>query len=149
MGPLSARYRIRMSGNLAHRATQRNASDQHRLFRLIGGVRRWRTSVQGLRELEMLRIVARCRRLSADIRHLGDVVRALRQDAGMSLRQLARRSNVDISSLSRLEKHIHHTLAPDNLAKVAQALGVSVEELQRQVGQDGGPPPLRRWPTLE
>jgi transcriptional regulator with XRE-family HTH domain len=82
--------------------------------------------------------------------HLGDLVRALREDRGLSLRELARRSNVDISTLSRLESHIHATMTRENLARVSQTLGVSVAEIERQLGSDNDdPPPRRRWPTLE
>ena len=84
------------------------------------------------------------------VNHLGDVVRELREDAGLTLSQLARHAGVDLSSLSRLERHIHHTMTLDNMAKVAQALGTSVDELERRTGGDGDDSEVRRrWPTLD
>jgi len=81
--------------------------------------------------------------------HLGDVVRELRESAGLSKNALARRAGIDVSLISRLENHIHHTLSPDNLARVAQALDVTVEEIHRRVGGNNRPPsppmPLEEW----
>jgi transcriptional regulator with XRE-family HTH domain len=82
--------------------------------------------------------------------HLGDLIRALREDQGLSMRELARRSNVDISTLSRLESHTHATMTRENITRVAQTLGVSVAEIEARLGQnDDQPPPRRRWPTYE
>jgi transcriptional regulator with XRE-family HTH domain len=65
--------------------------------------------------------------------HLGDVVRESREGAGMSLRELSRRSNVDISLLSRLEAHKQHALSPDAVARLAQALDTTVAALAWRV----------------
>lgn len=83
------------------------------------------------------------------VNHLGDVVRELREDAGLSLSALSRRSGVDLSSLSRLERHIHHTMTMDNMAKVAQSLGTTVDAIKQRMAADGTEPISRRWPTLE
>lgn len=79
--------------------------------------------------------------------HMGDAIRQLRERAGMSMGQLARRADVDIASISRIEAHKQHLLSQENMARVAQALNVTVEELERQAGSGNGLPP--DWPTLQ
>lgn len=79
-------------------------------------------------------------------RHLGDVLRELREQAGLSMTKLAHRAGVDVASISRIEAHKQHLLSQENLAKVAQTLGVTVEDLERAVGGNSVPPP--GWPTL-
>ena len=73
-------------------------------------------------------------------RHLGDVLRELREDAHLSMSELARRSRVALSLISRIESHQHHTMTPDNLAMLAQALGVTVDDVRRRVGDTDGHP---------
>ena len=83
-------------------------------------------------------------------RHIGDIIKQLRLDAGYSLSELSRRANVDISTLSRIERRVHHTITWENLARIAQALRTSVTEIERMMGGDNAdPPPLSRWPTFE
>lgn len=53
----------------------------------------------------------------------------------MSLTELSRRANVDVSTLSRIERRIHHTMTLENLARIAQALGTSVTEVERLIGR--------------
>lgn len=55
-------------------------------------------------------------------------LRSLRLARGWTLDELARRSNVGASTISRLETG-HRRLAIDNLADLARALGTSVDEL--------------------
>lgn len=81
-------------------------------------------------------------------RHMGDVIRQLRSDAGMNLRELSRAANVDIASLSRIESHKQHLLARQNLIRVAQALGTTATELERLAGTNGARLP-EGWPTVE
>jgi transcriptional regulator with XRE-family HTH domain len=82
-------------------------------------------------------------------RHLGDVVRQLREDAGLSMSRLARASGVDLASISRLENHKQHLLTRENLARVAQALGSTATELERLAGGNHLEAAPSRWPTVE
>jgi transcriptional regulator with XRE-family HTH domain len=83
-------------------------------------------------------------------RTVGDVLRELREDAGISMTELGRRANVDTSTLSRIERGIHRTITLENLARLAQALGTSVTAIEQQLGGNSDqPPPRRRWPTVE
>lgn len=71
-------------------------------------------------------------------RHLGDVLRELREDADLSQNALARESGVSVSLVNRIEQHVHHTMTPDNLALIAQRLGVSVDDIRAAVGDSDG-----------
>ena len=73
-------------------------------------------------------------------RHLGDVLRDLREAVGLSKNRLARRSGVSLSLISRIEGHHHHTMTPDNLALIAQALGTTVEDIWQRVGSNDDHP---------
>lgn len=79
--------------------------------------------------------------------HMGDVIRQARERAGLTMGQLARKANVDIASISRIEGHKQHLLSQENLAKVAQALGTTATELERQTGANSYRP--AGWPTLK
>ena len=94
------------------------------------------------------------------MRHLGDVVRTLREGRNLGLRELARAAAVDPGSLSKLERHKQHQLTPDYLARVAQALDeagrakglepVTVASIREAVGDtDEERPPPDHWPTFE
>lgn len=61
---------------------------------------------------------------------LGAVVRELRLQKGIGLRALAAKANVDSGAISRLENGHQATLRAENLASVAQALGVTATELK-------------------
>ena len=61
-------------------------------------------------------------------------LRELRTERGLTLRQVAERASIDISTLSRLEAG-KRRLALDHLPALAAALGVSADELL------GSPPP--------
>jgi transcriptional regulator with XRE-family HTH domain len=82
-------------------------------------------------------------------RSVGDVLRELREDAGYSMTELARRANVDTSTLSRIERGIHNTITLENLARLAQALGTSVTAIEQRLGRNDGELPPRGWPTFE
>ena len=62
-------------------------------------------------------------------------LRELRTERGLTLRQVAERASIDISTLSRLEAG-KRRLALDHLPALAAALGVSADELL-------GSPPLQ------
>src|SRR3954451_4411245 len=55
-------------------------------------------------------------------------LRSLRQARGWTLDELARRSNIGASTISRIETG-HRRLAIDNLAHLARALDTTVDEL--------------------
>ncbi len=55
-------------------------------------------------------------------------LRELRTERGLTLREVADRANLDISTLSRLESG-KRRLALDHIASLATALGVSADEL--------------------
>ena len=92
-------------------------------------------------------------------RHLGDVIRERRENwvnprdtngpRGMSKTRLARRAGVALSLISRIESHQHDLMTEDNLIKVAQALGTTMPELLREIGDPDAVPPnelsLEEW----
>ena len=55
-------------------------------------------------------------------------LRELRQQRGMTLEEVAGQSNIDVSTLSRLESG-KRRLALDHLPRLAAALSVSTDEL--------------------
>lgn len=62
-------------------------------------------------------------------------LRSLRLARGWSLDELARRSNIGASTISRLETG-HRRLAIDNLADLARALETTVDQLLRDTDDD-------------
>lgn len=62
-------------------------------------------------------------------------LRSLRLARGWSLDELARRSNIGASTISRLETG-HRRLAIDNLADLARALETTVDQLLRDTDED-------------
>ncbi len=56
-------------------------------------------------------------------------LRALRQERNMSIRELASQSGLSVSQLYRLEKGERPRVAALTLARIAQALGTSVDYL--------------------
>jgi transcriptional regulator with XRE-family HTH domain len=71
---------------------------------------------------------------------LGEHVRQLRQAKDLSVRGLAAQANVDATWLSRLEHGIYSSPDPRSLWRLAQALGIDVEELYQDAGYSGGLP---------
>jgi len=64
---------------------------------------------------------------------LGAFVRARRQQLGFqSMRSFARHAGVDDGMLSRLESGQQEGVSDENLARIAQGLGITVLELRRQ-----------------
>lgn len=82
-------------------------------------------------------------------KHLGDVVRELREQAGLTKADLSRRASVDQSTISRLESHQQYLLTPENLRRVAQALGTTAPDLERMAGNNSEPALPEGWPSLE
>lgn len=75
---------------------------------------------------------------------IGKVIRALRNEHGLSLESLAFDAGTDASNLSRVERG-HQQLSEDGLQAVAKALGTSVAAMyalaegKRLVGDKDGP----------
>lgn len=67
--------------------------------------------------------------------HFGSTLRVLRLDAGVSLRELARRIGVSSAYLSRVENGHDPTPTVDRIAAIAQALGLSRTLLLELAGQ--------------
>jgi transcriptional regulator with XRE-family HTH domain len=80
---------------------------------------------------------------------LGKIIRELREDAGIGQRELARRSRVDISVISRIESGAHESMTLPNLSRLALALGTTVDAIEDRLGRNDDKPVLRQWPTLE
>jgi transcriptional regulator with XRE-family HTH domain len=59
---------------------------------------------------------------------LNDKMRAKREAAGMSMEDLARKSDVSISTIFRMENRTHVTLY-ENAKKVAKVLKIPLEDL--------------------
>jgi transcriptional regulator with XRE-family HTH domain len=81
----------------------------------------------------------------AQLQALGALIRAQRQSAGLSLRELAERTNVSNAYLSQLERGRHEP-SLTVLKAVADALGVPLAALLSQAGvldeadrEDGAP----------
>ena len=62
-------------------------------------------------------------------------LRELRTERGMTLREVADRANIDLSTLSRLESG-KRRLALDHVPALAAALGVSTDELLQTAQRD-------------
>ena len=62
-------------------------------------------------------------------------LRELRTERGMTLREVADRANIDLSTLSRLESG-KRRLALDHVPALAAALGVSTDELLQTTQRD-------------
>lgn len=70
--------------------------------------------------------------IPADVETLGDAVRWLREQRGMTLRALAKRVDVTAPFLSDLEHNRRNT---DKLPQLARALDVDLAELQKFDGR--------------
>ena len=64
-----------------------------------------------------------------DMATLGDYLRRKRQEAGLSLRQLAAYTGVSHSYLSRVEYGDYHHPAPDAIQRIARVLGIDHADL--------------------
>lgn len=83
------------------------------------------------------------------VRHMGDLIRELRDEAGLKVRELGREAGVDSAIISRLERHQQMSVSAENLSRLAQALGTTAEDLLARASEDEAQPPRRDWPTLE
>ena len=62
------------------------------------------------------------------LERLGDNVRKIRKDRGLSQEQLALQADIDRSYISQLERDTRN-VAFENILKIARALGVSLSHL--------------------
>ncbi len=69
---------------------------------------------------------------------LGEHVRHLRETQGLSVRGLAAQAKVDATWLSRLEHGVYASPDPRYLWRLAQALGIDVEDLYLDAGYGDG-----------
>jgi transcriptional regulator with XRE-family HTH domain len=69
---------------------------------------------------------------------LGQHVRHLRETSGLSVRGLAAKAKVDATWLSRLEHGVYASPDPRYLWRLAQALGIDVEDLYLDAGYADG-----------
>ncbi len=82
-------------------------------------------------------------------RRFGDRLRRLREDRGLSQRQLARSSNIDPSQVGRYEKG-QILPAADTIITIAKVLQVSVDALLVGADQESAAaPPIRNLPLFE
>jgi transcriptional regulator with XRE-family HTH domain len=85
--------------------------------------------------------------VTRDLRQLGGLLKRERERAGLTVRQLADAAGLVPSTISRLETGFIATPKPDHLQKLAQALGIDVEELYAAAGYltPGALPELRPY----
>jgi transcriptional regulator with XRE-family HTH domain len=82
-----------------------------------------------------------------DLQQLGGLLKAERERAGLTVRQLAEAAGLVASTVSRLETGFIATPRPDHLQRLAQALGIDVEELYAAAGYltEGALPELKPY----
>ena len=80
------------------------------------------------------------KKLPSEIRTLGPAVRFLREQAGLSLRELARRTGVSAPFLSDLERDRRKTTKIDELARELNSSAGVLRALEGRLSQD-----LRDW----
>ena len=85
--------------------------------------------------------------MPSDLQQLGSLLKRERERAGMTVRQLADAAGLVPSTVSRLETGFIATPRPEHLQRLAQALGIDVEELYVTVGYltPGALPELRPY----
>lgn len=66
-------------------------------------------------------------------KQIGDIIKELRIKKGLSQRQLALYVNISNTALSKIEKNKNKYFDPILLAKIARALGTTVEDIMKQV----------------
>jgi transcriptional regulator with XRE-family HTH domain len=76
--------------------------------------------------------------------HDGDVVRKLRDAFEWTLKDLAKKSGVDIQTIHRLEKGQTKEAKRDTLRKLAEAFNLTARELEDAVPRDHEGVPFRR-----
>lgn len=89
----------------------------------------------------MLRLRSRCETMNAakrstypkvepeQAKELGRVLRARREALGLSQRQLAERASLDDATVVRIEQGAFAAPRPDKLARIAEALGLSLADV--------------------
>lgn len=84
---------------------------------------------------------------TSDLPELSAALRAHRSRAGMTVRQLAQKSGLTSSTLSRLETGQIETPRPEHLQRLARALDVDIEDLYAVAGylMPEGLPELRPY----
>lgn len=82
--------------------------------------------------------------------HVGQVVRALRQERGISQSQLAQKAGLEQSYLSRLETQSRQRVDVGALVRIAEALGVSLREIlvQAEIERPAKSDQVLRWLKL-
>jgi transcriptional regulator with XRE-family HTH domain len=85
--------------------------------------------------------------VTSDLQQLGSLIKRERERAGLTVRELADAAGLVASTVSRLETGFIATPRPEHLQKLAQALGIDVEELYVTVGYltPGALPELRPY----
>jgi transcriptional regulator with XRE-family HTH domain len=85
--------------------------------------------------------------VTRDLQQLGGLIKRERERAGMTVRQLADTSGMVASTVSRLENGLIAEPRPNHLQRLAQALGIDVEELYVAAGHltPGALPELRTY----
>jgi transcriptional regulator with XRE-family HTH domain len=70
---------------------------------------------------------------------LGDFVQRVREERGLTQRELARRSGVSIGTIRNLEQNVVNTLRLESARRIARVLGVSVDEMAEAAREDFEP----------
>lgn len=73
---------------------------------------------------------------------LGQAIRAIRQEAGLSQKEVAKAAGIDQSYLSMIESDQRHNPGTRIMARLAQALQVSLDELAARAGYLPSPEPV-------
>jgi transcriptional regulator with XRE-family HTH domain len=60
---------------------------------------------------------------------IGDNIRKLRKKKGLSQDNLARKADIPYTTLTKIESNVVKSPSVQNVAKIAKALGVSVDQL--------------------
>jgi transcriptional regulator with XRE-family HTH domain len=67
---------------------------------------------------------------------LGDFVQRVREERGLTQRELSRRSGVSIGTIRNLEQNLVKTLRLESARRIARVLGVSVDEMAEAARED-------------
>jgi transcriptional regulator with XRE-family HTH domain len=67
---------------------------------------------------------------------LGDFVQRIREERGLTQRELSRRSGVSIGTIRNLEQNLVKTLRLESARRIARVLGVSVDEMAEAARED-------------
>jgi transcriptional regulator with XRE-family HTH domain len=80
-----------------------------------------------------------------DLQQLGDLIKAERQRAGWTVRELAEEADLVASTVSRLENGLIAEPRPSHLQQLARALGIDLEEFYLPAGYSTPD----AWPGLQ